>query len=661
MQKDIRGQRFQQDIPGADLSSAIAGQNIVNKVILILLHYFLSFIVSFPTGYIGATSMLGFLTPEYHWNYAYATTALIAWLIAVIFKSYIISLLIAFSSLLILIFSSIIFRKLAPIEITSNFFLESLLAFTVLLSICSINFLFNRLANAVKDILLIKQNWVNRIRIINIFIILIAAIIASSLVVSAAISERFRGSPIREALLMLDSNQLTNAKVIATITACIYSAVLFLSSLWVNQRQGSPWSYPDIIRNWSLTIGSWQGTSFYNLNLSRVNFRGSNLANTDLRRCNLYRTCFQGVIALERARVDNRYLDFEIPKVQQLLVNARSNEQDFSRINLRGAYLQFAELRGINLTETELSGADLQGADLRDSILVNAQVIDVDFTNANLTGICIQDWNVNSKTCFTNVTCDYVYRKLDETGKPSDRYPSDRNFEPREFESLYQEVGNVVELVFKEGLNWRAFGFAIQKLQVEDDNLQLQLKGVEKRGDLWVIKVTYDANITASAVEQRLNASYNELKQLFMAKEHQINKLLGIASSQAEAIKEFSKHRLGNNFFITGSTITNLAGSGQIEYSEAANQVRNIVSNRSEPFQVLSIVQSLLTQLQRQSVATTIEMQAELLKQVLLSEAQKDSYFQELLVRQEQQIIEAFSEGTLATAVQDAIAQLRNK
>jgi hypothetical protein len=46
--------------------------------------------------------------------------------------------------------------------------------------------------------------------------------------------------------------------------------------------------------------------------------------------------------------------------------------------------------------------------------------------------------------------------------------------------------------------------------------------------------------------------------------------LAGVTGDQAEALKELSKRSLGNSFFITGSTITNLAGSGQIEYTEAA-------------------------------------------------------------------------------------------
>ncbi|MEH2083398.1 MAG: pentapeptide repeat-containing protein [Nostoc sp.] len=451
----------------------------------------------------------------------------------------------------------------------------------------------------------------------------------------------------------------TQIKTVIIVSGAVYGLILGLCGWLSNQLCGTPWNYPGLLRSWVLTLGSWGGTSFHDLDLSGVNFRNAKLANTDLRARKLYRTCFQGVTGLERAKVDSRYLDLEIPKVQKLLTHACSEDPDFSNLNLRGAYLKEADLRHMKFIDADLTGSDLQSADLRGSILANAQVIDVDFTNANLTGICIQNWNVNSQTCFTNVECDYIYRKLDEKGEPIDRHPLDRNFEPREFESLYQEVGNIVELVFKEGVNWRAFAFSLQKLELEDESLGLELKGIEKKGDLWIAKVTHNENISYAEVEKRLNDSYEELKQRLSTKEQQINSLLGIASTQAETIKEFSKRPFGNSFVINGSTITNLTGSGQIEYNEAAEQVRSIVVNGSEPVQVSNIVQHFLARLQGQSVATTASAQAELIKQLLLNEAEKDSVFKQLLVLQSQQIIDSLPEGAIVTAMKQAIAQLQ--
>ncbi|WP_236141582.1 pentapeptide repeat-containing protein [Nostoc sp. CMAA1605] len=459
--------------------------------------------------------------------------------------------------------------------------------------------------------------------------------------------------------LTIPTLSVSQIKTFGVLLSAFLGFGIVISSVRITHFQAPPWQNLDFLRNWAIAIGSWGGTSFYNLDLSSVNFENAQLANTDLRARKLYRTCFQGVTGLERARVDSRYLDLKLPKIQKLLTHACSEDPDFSNLNLRGAYLQRADLRRMKFIDTNLIGADLRDADLRGSILANAQVIDVDFTNANLTGICIQNWNVNSQTRFTNVQCDYIYRKLDEKGEPIDRYPLDRNFEPREFESLYQEVGNIVELVFKEGVNWRAFAFSLQKLELEDESLGLQLKGIEKKGDLWVAKVTHNENISSQEVEQRLYDSYDDLRQLLATKEQQINSLLGIASSQAEAIKEFSKRPLGNSFVINGSTITNLTGSGQIEYNEAAEQVRSIVANSDAPMQVSNKVQHFLAQLTGKSVATTTATQAELIKQLLLHEAEKDKIFKQLLILQGQQIIDNLAEGTIASAIKEAIAQLQ--
>ncbi|MEG4344410.1 pentapeptide repeat-containing protein [Microcoleus sp. A003_D6] len=285
-------------------------------------------------------------------------------------------------------------------------------------------------------------------------------------------------------------------------------------SFYVSDINGKPKKNFEFLRNWAIAFSTLRSTSFYDLDLSGIDFTGAKLANTDLRAIKLYRTRFKNVEGLERARVDNRYLDLDEPKVQRLLTYGSCEENDFRGLNLQGAYLQAAIMREYDFTSANLSGSDVSGADLRDSVFVQTDVTGVDFTEAELTGICIENWNINSQTCFTNVKCDYIYRKLDNKGKGSDRHPSERNFNPREFESLYQEVGNIVELVFKEGVNWRAFAFTLQKLQLEDEGIGLELRGIEKRGDLWIVKVTHNENIPSAEVERNLYARYEEMQTL---------------------------------------------------------------------------------------------------------------------------------------------------
>ena len=253
------------------------------------------------------------------------------------------------------------------------------------------------------------------------------------------------------------------------------------------------------------------GTSFKGLDLSGIDFTEATLANTDLRARNLYRTCFRFVKGLNRARVDNAYFDFDNSKVQNLLINGYSRDTDFSKLNLRGVYLQGANLQHFRFTEANLNGADLNGADLRESILLRTILADADLSYANLTGACIKDWSVNQQTCFDNITCDYIYREY-ENDQPTDRYPPKRNFESGEFQSLFQKLTNAVELVFKEQIDWRALSFAFEKFQIEDDGLGLELKGVEQRGGYWIVKVAHGEGVTKQQVERQVQGTYDELR-----------------------------------------------------------------------------------------------------------------------------------------------------
>jgi len=470
------------------------------------------------------------------------------------------------------------------------------------------------------------------------------------------------------------------------------------------------------LKSWAIALSAYGGTSFYNLDLSYVDFSGANLANSDFRASSLHRTILKNVTGLDLARVDSRYLDLENSKVQRLLTKGDQISRDFQRITLKGAYLQSRDLREFDFTDADLAGADLsqtdlrgsslvrtqatgaafrsadlrksslldanltesslREADLRDTLFVRTQVARADFTSADLTGICIEDWSVSSKTCFTDVRCDYIYRQYID-GVPSDRYPVGRDFGPGEFATLFAEPEDIVELVFKGEFDYAALSLSLYKLQTEAPDLDLELKGIEQRGKLWVVKVKSENEaINERLVEERLNSvyqmpssvssvaetiqdsiyrDYEETKNRLAESQRLVRQLAGLSGNQAEALKELTHKSLGNNFFISGSTITNLAGSGQIEYREAAERVRTLVTNPSDPN---STWQRLLSLLNTQNVATTIETQQELIQQVLLSEANKDPQFKQFLRQEGEQIIGSLPDRSLSGAVRSALSQL---
>lgn len=447
----------------------------------------------------------------------------------------------------------------------------------------------------------------------------------------------------------------------ATLT--LLSSIILPGAIVGQNTINNSQSFP-LTRKFAVFWSSLGGTSFYNLDLSYVDFTSARLAKTDLRATKLYRTCFRDVTGLDRSRVDNSYLDLEDRYVQKVLTHGCGINTNLNGLNLQGAFLQNAKLRNVYLIESNLNGADLSDADLRDSLLARAIITDVDFTGADLTGACIKDWSFNSETRFEQVICDYIYREY-ENDRPTDRYPADRNFEPGEFQSLFQKLTNAVELVFKDQVDWRALSFTFDKFRLEDDGLELELKGVEQRGDYWIVKVTHKEGIPRQEVEQKVIATYEDLRGILAAKDQQINRLMGIVENQtstlqnqSEALKNYSTQPFGNIFNITGSIITNLAGSGHIEYAEAANQVRSIIAQGSDPAQMTQKLQQLLAQFQQQNVAITLEQQAELLRQLILSEAGKDEIFKGFLKQQEQQILQGMPPGAIASAIHSAIEQL---
>jgi len=712
----IRSKQFDQDSLVPDLQGKTAGQLFVFKAILVLLIVIFCAIAAFLSGFVGGIISI-YITIDQLASPAFRATILIIILVIAIAisQSFFRTILAVVLALILAAIISFPLARLGVIQSPSSFAINVLVATGFCLGVSSISFLILRFILALTDVLFIKSR---HLKIAGIPIVILVGMAGSLVAISGQVT-----SPLTPPLVVsLLTSPEVKTRILILGTA--YSLSLAWSSWLSNFLRGTPWNYPGSQRLWALAAGSWWGTSFVNLDLSEVNFRGTTLANTDLRARKLYRTCFQGAKGLERARVDNQYLDLEIPKVQKLLTHACSTDRNFRGFNLQGAYLQGADLRGFDFTDTNLTGADLKqtdrkqtdlrdslfvrtqlagadfqgvdlrknvlidanlteadfrGADLRGSILVRAQVARADFRGADLTGICIEDWSVSNKTRFTDVRCDYIYRKYQDD-QPTDRYPIDRDFEAGEFAYLYQESEDVVELVFKGEFDFSALSLAFYKLQTEMPELEFELKGIEQRENLWVVKAKTKGSVTEHLIEAQLNLTYQatarestvettirdsiyrdyeEIKARLAASEQLVNRLAGVTGDQAEALKELSKRSLGNSFFITGSTITNLAGSGQIEYTEAANQIRQAVTHSTDPKQVISTLRGLVTQLKQQNVATTTSTQLELIQQVIGVEAEKDPGFKQFLIEQAQQVIGAMPKGEVATAVEAAIAQLR--
>lgn len=400
------------------------------------------------------------------------------------------------------------------------------------------------------------------------------------------------------------------------------------------------------IKRWVLALTTWKGTSFFNLDLSGVDFSGSRLANTDLRARQFYRTCFQNVIGLNRARVDDRYLDLTQLKVQQLLTQGESKEKDFSRVNLQGAYLQGANLQKMRLYETNLNGADLKNAQLQGAQFIRTIATGVDFRGANLTGACIKDWSINRQTQFDGVLCDYFYQG-DEQDQKGDRCPGDRNFAPDEFAASIRRLSSTIELVFDREPDPQGLDLTFEKFRLEDNGLGLELASVEPQGNHWIVKVIHAEGASKQAVRSAIERELEEKRQ-------EVSWLKGTVDRLTETIKNYSHQSPGStyNFF---DNVGNVTDSGTINNREATQP--NSPANIQPTQQFIDLLNPWLKESQQRPISTNPEQQINFLQQALLKKAEVDPTFQTALLQLEPNQFQNLP-PVIANAIQRVITQL---
>jgi len=276
------------------------------------------------------------------------------------------------------------------------------------------------------------------------------------------------------------------------------------------------------------TIGS---TSFYSANLTNADFTKAILQNSDLKQANLTRTRFYKAQKLNLASVGNSILSKQ--SVLNLLVSCKGCGQNYIGANLKGANLINADLTNANLKEANICEATFKDAYLEYTNLSFTQAIKTDFINAQMTGSCIEAWNIDSTTKLNNVDCRFIY--LLENPKPGtddrEHRPSSGEFKPKEFTKLFEKVFNTVDLIFSDGIDWKAFVTAFKKVQVKNEDTELAIQSIENKGDgVVVVKVAVPTNSNKEKIHNDFTQNYQvallaveeKYKALLEAKDEQI-------------------------------------------------------------------------------------------------------------------------------------------
>ncbi len=289
---------------------------------------------------------------------------------------------------------------------------------------------------------------------------------------------------------------------------------------------------------------NFRGADLDRAELREANLREANLSSSNLRKANLRGADLRGTTFLKanlrRAdliKANLRGADFREAHLRYVhldkadLREANLEGANLGGANLRGANLRGADLKGANLATVRLEKADLREANLSKADLVAANLREVDFrkadltmvrainanfNSATLTGACIDSWNISRQTNLKDVICEYIYLKrywnLEENKfYICERRPSDpnRNFEPGEFAKLVEEYAETVDLVFTEGIDWKAFLTSFQDLRVEYGEQNVSIQAIEQKSDgAFVIRLNVPPEANKAEVESRAKESY---------------------------------------------------------------------------------------------------------------------------------------------------------
>ena len=386
--------------------------------------------------------------------------------------------------------------------------------------------------------------------------------------------------------------------ILATLSVSIYLA----RSTVANQKKNA------LIFEGAVNFVAIGGTCFREADLSDSDFTNATLKSTDFRDANITHTCWKNTKKLDQARTGTSYLQYQ--NIRQLLMTREGQDKNFDRLNLRGINLEGANLQDASFIGTDLNRANLQNANLSRAKLVQSLLEGADLTRATLTKAYIEDWGISNTTKLIEINCDCIFLKLPTKLDPNPRRrPADesQNFKPGEFAKLVQRIPNTVDLVFKDGIDWRTFLKTFQELRVESERGELPvIQTIENKGDgAFVIRVKVSVQTDEAEYERKFLLKYNrmlkaknkEIKLLNQERENirkENTELIGVVKTMAD--KQDTKYDLRNAIFGGGFVGRDQTDGTLYDYStnletkqnltEAAQEIQQLLEQLSQTYPI---------------------------------------------------------------------------
>ena len=353
----------------------------------------------------------------------------------------------------------------------------------------------------------------------------------------------------------------------------------------------------------------------------------------------------------------NFLLNFiELKNGEYYFKGKKLNEANLIGADLRGANLNKANLSGANLIEanlvrailigTDLSGANLTGTNLCMANLTKVQALGTNFIKSTLTGACLEDWNINNDTQLDDINCQYVYLKANKQS----RRPRSGEFETGEFTKLFQKILETVDLIFTDGIDWKAFLLSFQELQKEYGENNLSVQAIErKKGGAFIVRLEVSLEANKAEIEKQFAVLYpifrrileDEYRLKLQAKDNEINdyrqqnaRLFNMIENQSKqniniensiivenkAMVENKpeSNQIQNN--LQGANIGNFANQVQDNARQQTNQYNYTSPENQILVEVVAEIQKILKQLEQSYSTNTIPekmvVAAEALKQI---------------------------------------------
>ena len=214
-----------------------------------------------------------------------------------------------------------------------------------------------------------------------------------------------------------------------------------------------------------------------------------------------------------------------------------------------------------------------------------------------------------------------------------ERRPSDpnRNFAPGDFAKLIERSIETVDLIFNEGIDWKAFLSSYQDIQVQYGDQNVSIQAIEKKSDdAFVIRLTVPPEADKADIESKVKQSYKtnlrvlearyrvqlEAKdeQIAIYRQHNTDLLDIIRLKASQPIQNIidvtntvESNSMSDNFNnnLQGANIANFANQVKDNARQQANQYNYSSEQKQTLAEAAEEIQKLIQQLERTNPTAT--------------------------------------------------------